>query len=62
MSIAVNPSKIRQYKGEGSGSIHWRTITRNGKDYSQAYYYYEFWSESDRTLKSSKYILKLLLN
>ncbi|MHC5614435.1 MAG: hypothetical protein ACYTXA_26465 [Nostoc sp.] len=62
MSIAVNPSKIRQYKGEGSGSIHWRTITKNGRDYQQAYYHYEFWSEGDRLVKSSKYIPKRLLN
>ncbi|MCC5670852.1 hypothetical protein LC653_45665 [Nostoc sp. CHAB 5784] len=62
MSIAVNPSKIRRYKGEGSESIHWRTITRNGKDYSQAYYHYEFWSEGDRLVKSSKHIPKRLLN
>ncbi|WP_199349928.1 hypothetical protein [Nostoc flagelliforme] len=51
MSIAVNPSKIRRYKGEGSGSIHWRTITKNGRDYQQAYYDYEFWSEGDPKLR-----------
>ncbi|MCC5654177.1 hypothetical protein LC609_31240 [Nostoc sp. XA013] len=51
MSIAVNPSKIRQYKGEGSGSIHWRTITKNGRDYQQVYYHYEFWSEGDPKLR-----------
>jgi hypothetical protein len=62
LSIAVNPSKIRQYKGEGSGSIHWRTITKNGRDYPQAYYHHEFWSEGDRLVKLSKYIPKGLLN
>ncbi|MCC5603206.1 hypothetical protein [Nostoc favosum] len=62
MSIAVNPSKIRRYKREDSGSIHWRTITKNGRDYQQAYYHYEFWSEGDRLVKSSKYIPKRLLN
>jgi hypothetical protein len=61
-SIAVNPSKIRRYKGEGRGSIHWRMITKNGRDYPQAYYHYEFWSEGDRLVKSSKYIPKRLLN
>ncbi|MCC5640416.1 hypothetical protein LC593_32230 [Nostoc sp. CHAB 5844] len=61
-SNKISPSKTRRNKGEGSGSIHWRTITKNGKDYPQAYYHYEFWSEGDRTLKSSKYIPKRLLN
>jgi hypothetical protein len=58
----ISPSKMRRHKGEGSGSIHWRTITRNGKDYQQAYYHYEFWSDGDRLVKSSKYIPKRLLN
>jgi hypothetical protein len=38
----ISPSKMRTNKGEGSGSIHWRTITKNGKNYKQAYYQYEF--------------------
>ncbi|MBD2471540.1 hypothetical protein [Nostoc sp. FACHB-145] len=58
----ISPSKMRRNKGEGSGSIHWRTVTKNGKDYQQAYYHYEFWSEGDRLVKSSKYIPKRLLN
>ncbi|QFS52041.1 hypothetical protein GXM_09535 [Nostoc sphaeroides CCNUC1] len=37
-------------------------ITKKGRDYPQAYYHYEFWSEGDRLVKSSKYILKRLLN
>ncbi|MBW4617655.1 MAG: hypothetical protein KME21_31590 [Desmonostoc vinosum HA7617-LM4] len=57
----ISPSKTRRNKGEGSGSIYWRTITRNGKDYPQAYYHYEFWNEGDRLVKSSKYIPKRLL-
>ncbi|WP_208766898.1 hypothetical protein [Nostoc flagelliforme] len=52
---------MRRNKGEGSGSIHWRTVTKNGKDYQQAYYHYEFWSAGDRLVKSSKYIPKRLL-
>jgi hypothetical protein len=28
-----NPSKKRRNWGEGNGTIHWRTITRGGKDY-----------------------------
>lgn len=51
---------MRRHKGEGSGSIHWKTITRNGKDYPQAWYHYEFWSEGDRLVKKSKYIPKRL--
>ncbi len=58
-SNEISPSKRR--KGDGSGSIHWRTITRGGKDYPQAYYHYEFWSGGDRLIKSSRYIPKKLL-
>jgi hypothetical protein len=56
-----SPSKRRD-KGEGSGCIYWRTITKNGKDYQQAYYHYEFWDSGDRLVKSSKYIPKRLLD
>lgn len=55
-----SPSKMRRHKGEGSGSIYWKTISRNGKDYPQAWYHYEFWSEGDRLVKKSKYIPKRL--
>ncbi|MBD2728894.1 hypothetical protein H6G96_21860 [Nostoc sp. FACHB-892] len=37
-------------------------ISKNGRDYPQAYYHYEFWSQGDRLIKSSKYIPKRLLN
>ncbi|BAZ71266.1 hypothetical protein NIES4106_60630 (plasmid) [Fischerella sp. NIES-4106] len=60
-SNEISPSKMRRHKGEGSGSIHWRTITKSGKDYPQAYYHYEFWSGGDRLIKSTKYIPKRLL-
>ncbi|MEA5625184.1 hypothetical protein [Nostoc sp. UHCC 0251] len=50
-----NPSKKRRNWGEGNGTIHWRTITRGGKDYSQAYYH---WQEKGR--KKTKYIPKHL--
>lgn len=61
--VDFSPSKTRRrrHKGEGSGSIHWRTITKGGKDYPQAYYHYEFWNEGDRLIKSTKYIPKRLL-
>ncbi|MEM7555211.1 MAG: DNA N-6-adenine-methyltransferase [Cyanobacteria bacterium P01_A01_bin.84] len=58
--IDLSPSKRR--KGDGSGSIHWRTITRGRKDYPQAYYHYEVWKDGDRLVKSSKYIPKRLLS
>ena len=54
----ISPSNQRRHKGDGSGSIHWRTVTRNGKDYQQAYYHYEFWESGDRLVKSSRYIPK----
>jgi hypothetical protein len=58
---AYPKGKRRRRKGEGSGSIHWRTITKNGKDYPQAYYHYEVWSQGNRIVKKSKYIPKQLL-
>ena len=51
------PSKTRRRKGEGNGSIHWRTVTRNGKEYRQAYYH---WVEGGK--KRTKYIPKKLLD
>ncbi|MBW4454245.1 MAG: hypothetical protein KME55_16915 [Nostoc indistinguendum CM1-VF10] len=51
-----NPSKKRRNWGQGNGTIHWRTITRGGKDYPQAYYH---WQEKGR--KKTKYIPKHLL-
>ena len=56
-----SPSKMRRHKGEGSGNIYWRVITKNGKDYPQAYYHFEIWTQGDRLIKSSKYIPKRLL-
>ncbi len=52
-----SPSKTRRRKGEGNGSIYYRTVTRNGKAYQQAYYH---WVEGNR--KRSKYIPKNLLD
>jgi hypothetical protein len=51
------PSKTRRRKGEGNGSIHWRTVTRNGKEYRQVYYH---WVEDGK--KRTKYIPKKLLD
>ncbi len=57
-----SPSKIRRDKGLGTGSIQWKVITLNGKDYPQAWYHYEFWQDGDRLVKKSKYIPKKLLS
>jgi len=43
-------------KGEGSGSIYYRKITKNSKEYQQAYFHYEIWSQRERVIKSSHYI------
>jgi hypothetical protein len=51
-----SPSKSKRDWGEGNGYIEWRTITRNGKDYPQAYYH---WKEGHK--KRSKYIPKNLI-
>jgi hypothetical protein len=56
------PSKTKRDKGLGCGSIQWKTITRNGKDYPQPWYHYEFWSKGNRLIKSSKYIPKKLFD
>lgn len=49
---------VRRLKGEGSGSIHWRTYTRNGRQYRQAFFHYELWEGGNRLIKSCKYIPK----
>ena len=49
-------NKQRRRKGEGSGHIYYRTVTRNGKDYQQAYYQ---WRENGK--QRTKYIPKKLL-
>jgi hypothetical protein len=51
-----NPSKKRRRKGEGNGSIHWCTITKNGREYPQAYYH---WQENGQ--KRTRYIPQKLL-
>ena len=50
-------SKTRRKRGEGSGHIYYRTVTRNGKDYRQAYYQ---WRENGK--QRTKYISKKLLS
>jgi hypothetical protein len=50
-------SKTRRQKGEGSGHIYYRTVTRNGKEYQQAYYQ---WRENGQ--QRTKYIPNQLLD
>ena len=54
----ISPSKnSRRKKGTGSGSIYWRTVRKNGKEYQQTFYHYELWNKG-RQVKSSVYIPK----
>jgi hypothetical protein len=50
-------SKTRRKKGEGSGHIYYRTVTRNGKEYRQAYYQ---WREDGK--QRTKYLPRKLLD
>ncbi len=60
-SDEISSRKTRRRKGDGSGCIYYRTVTKKGKEYREAYYQYEAWKDGDRLLKSSKYIPKRLL-
>ncbi len=51
-----NPRKNRRKKGQGNGTIYYRTATKNGKQYQEAYYHY-----IDNGKKRTKYIPKKLL-
>ncbi len=50
-------SKTRRKKGEGSGHIYYRTVTRNGKEYRQVYYQWR-----DKGKQRTKYIPNKLLS
>ena len=54
----IPPSKTRRKKGEGTGYIYSRTITRKGKQYPEFYYRYR--DESGKL--RSKYIPQRLLD
>ncbi|WP_072013955.1 hypothetical protein [Myxosarcina sp. GI1] len=55
----ISPSKkSRRKKGTGSGYINWRVIKKNGTEYKQTWYHYEFWEQGDRLVKSCAYIPK----
>ena len=49
--------KTRRSKGEGSGHIQYRTVTRNGKHYYQAYYH---WRDSEGKQRTKYIPVKLL--
>ena len=49
--------KTRRQPGEGSGAIFYRTVTKNGRDYQEAYYK---WRENGK--QRSKYMPNKLLN
>ena len=66
----ISSRKTRRTKGDGSGCIYYRTVTKKGKEYREAYYQYEFWKEGDtprrgrrshRLAKSSRYVPKRLV-
>ncbi len=50
-----NPRKTRRKKGQGNGSIYYRTVTKNGLEYREAYYHYV-----ENGKKRTKYIPKKL--
>ena len=53
-----NPRKNRRRKnGQGNGSIYYRTVTKNGRQYQEAYYHYV-----ENGKKRTKYIPRKLLD
>ncbi len=52
-----SPRKTRRKKGEGNGTIYYRTVTKNGKQYQEAYYHY-----IENGKKRTKYIRGKLLD
>ena len=49
--------RTRRKKGQGNGTIYYRTVTKNGKQYQEAYYHYR-----SNGKKRTKYIPKKLLD
>jgi hypothetical protein len=54
----IPPLKSRRNKGEGTGYIYRRTITRRGKQYQESYYRYR----DEKGLLKAKYIPQTLLS
>jgi phage N-6-adenine-methyltransferase len=58
----LSSRKSRRNRGEGSGCIYYRTVIKRGKEYREAYYQYELWTDGDAVIKTTKYIPKKLLS
>jgi hypothetical protein len=58
---ATPPSKRRRNSGYGAGYIECLPIKRNGKEYKQYWYHYEFWEKGTRTVKKCRYIQEHLV-
>lgn len=58
---ATPPSKKRRNSGYGGGYIECKPIKRNGKEYKQYWYHYEFWEKGNCIVKKSRYISKHLV-
>lgn len=54
----ISSRNQRRRKGTGSGCIYYRKVMKKGKQYQESYYQYEFWSNGNCLIKSSKYIPK----
>ncbi len=52
-----NPRKTRRKKGQGNGTIYYRMVRKNGRQYQEAYYHY-----IENGKKRTKYIPKKLLD
>ncbi len=61
LPVEQTSSTTRRSRGEGTGRIHWRTITKkNGKQYQQAWY--DWQHSKGKTISKSTYIPKRLLS
>ncbi|NJL80985.1 MAG: hypothetical protein HC917_23335 [Richelia sp. SM2_1_7] len=61
LPVKQTSSTTRRSRGEGTGRIHWRTITKkNGKQYQQAWYDWQHCK--GKTISKSTYIPKRLLS
>jgi hypothetical protein len=58
---AIPPSKKRRKQGYGGGYIECKPIKRNGKEYKQYWYHYEFWEKGNCIIKKCRYISKHLV-
>ncbi|NJO64090.1 MAG: hypothetical protein HC836_39700 [Richelia sp. RM2_1_2] len=62
LPVEQTSSTTRRSYGEGTGRIHWRTITKkNGKQYQQPWYDWQLKS-GEKTISKSSYITKKLLS